>query len=65
MIPIDPPTSSLMPVPPPFTRHFAALAADYDVALCDVWGVVVLECPKVEHLRAVAEVDSQEIALGP
>jgi HAD superfamily hydrolase (TIGR01459 family) len=25
---------------PPFTDHFAALASDYDVALCDVWGVV-------------------------
>ncbi len=25
---------------PPFTRHFAALASHYDVALCDVWGVV-------------------------
>jgi HAD superfamily hydrolase (TIGR01459 family) len=26
--------------PPPFTRHFSALAPDYDVVLCDVWGVV-------------------------
>jgi len=26
--------------PPPFTRHFAALAPDYDVLFCDVWGVV-------------------------
>jgi HAD superfamily hydrolase (TIGR01459 family) len=25
---------------PPFTTHFAALAAAYDVVLCDVWGVV-------------------------
>jgi len=25
---------------PPFTRHFATLAPDYDVLLCDVWGVV-------------------------
>lgn len=24
----------------PFTRHFATLAAGYDVVLCDVWGVV-------------------------
>ncbi len=24
----------------PFIRHLAALAADYDVVLCDVWGVV-------------------------
>jgi HAD superfamily hydrolase (TIGR01459 family) len=27
-------------VSPPFTAHFATLAGDYDVALCDVWGVV-------------------------
>ena len=27
-------------VPPPFIAHFATLAGDYDVALCDVWGVV-------------------------
>src|SRR5215472_16009062 len=25
---------------PPFTSHFATLASDYDVVLCDVWGVV-------------------------
>jgi HAD superfamily hydrolase (TIGR01459 family) len=25
---------------PPFTTHFATLAPDYDVVLCDVWGVV-------------------------
>jgi len=25
---------------PPFTSHFASLARGYDVALCDVWGVV-------------------------
>jgi HAD superfamily hydrolase (TIGR01459 family) len=25
---------------PPFTPHFASLASAYDVALCDVWGVV-------------------------
>jgi len=25
---------------PPFTPHFATLARGYDVALCDVWGVV-------------------------
>jgi HAD superfamily hydrolase (TIGR01459 family) len=25
---------------PPFTPHFSSLAAAYDVALCDVWGVV-------------------------
>jgi len=25
---------------PPFTSHFATLARAYDVALCDVWGVV-------------------------
>ena len=25
---------------PPFTQHFSTLAPDYDVALCDVWGVV-------------------------
>jgi HAD superfamily hydrolase (TIGR01459 family) len=25
---------------PPFTEHFATLAPDYDVVLCDVWGVV-------------------------
>src|SRR6266436_6902401 len=31
----------LMPVVlPPFTSHFASLAGGYDVALCDVWGVV-------------------------
>ncbi|HYZ45349.1 MAG TPA: TIGR01459 family HAD-type hydrolase [Xanthobacteraceae bacterium] len=27
-------------VPPPFIAHFAPFAGDYDVALCDVWGVV-------------------------
>jgi HAD superfamily hydrolase (TIGR01459 family) len=27
-------------VPPSFTPHFATLAGDYDVVLCDVWGVV-------------------------
>jgi HAD superfamily hydrolase (TIGR01459 family) len=32
---ITPPTS-----PPPFSRHFAELAAGYDVLLSDVWGVV-------------------------
>ncbi len=25
---------------PPLIPHFAALAPDYDVLLCDVWGVV-------------------------
>jgi HAD superfamily hydrolase (TIGR01459 family) len=25
---------------PPLIQHFSALAADYDVVLCDVWGVV-------------------------
>jgi HAD superfamily hydrolase (TIGR01459 family) len=25
---------------PPFTAHFSTLAPDYDVVLCDVWGVV-------------------------
>ncbi len=33
----------LHPMPvvlPPFTSHFASLARGYDVALCDVWGVV-------------------------
>jgi HAD superfamily hydrolase (TIGR01459 family) len=25
---------------PPFTPHFSTLAPDYDVVLCDVWGVV-------------------------
>ncbi len=25
---------------PPFTTHFSTLASDYDVVLCDVWGVV-------------------------
>src|SRR6266705_3428749 len=40
------PTSALRPlnpmsvVLPSFTRHFATLAGDYDVVLCDVWGVV-------------------------
>jgi HAD superfamily hydrolase (TIGR01459 family) len=29
-----------MPPPPTFTRHFSELASAYDVALCDVWGVV-------------------------
>jgi HAD superfamily hydrolase (TIGR01459 family) len=30
-----------MAVPsPPLIRHFSAMARDYDVALCDVWGVV-------------------------
>jgi HAD superfamily hydrolase (TIGR01459 family) len=29
-----------MSVPPPFSEHFATLAAGYDVVLCDVWGVV-------------------------
>src|SRR5205823_13475408 len=31
---------SLMFIPPPFIRHFSALAPRYDVVLCDVWGVV-------------------------
>jgi len=26
--------------PPPFLSHFSTIAADYDVVLCDVWGVV-------------------------
>jgi HAD superfamily hydrolase (TIGR01459 family) len=26
--------------PPPFLLHFSTIAADYDVVLCDVWGVV-------------------------
>ena len=25
---------------PPLIPHFSVLAADYDVFLCDVWGVV-------------------------
>jgi HAD superfamily hydrolase (TIGR01459 family) len=29
-----------MSASPPLTHHFAALAPDYDIALCDVWGVV-------------------------
>jgi len=29
-----------MPAPPPLLPHFSALAPDYDVLLCDVWGVV-------------------------
>ncbi len=28
------------PLTPPLTPHFATLASDYDVLLCDVWGVV-------------------------
>jgi HAD superfamily hydrolase (TIGR01459 family) len=31
---------SMSVVLPPFTTHFATLAGDYDVAFCDVWGVV-------------------------
>src|SRR5215470_20213490 len=27
-------------VPPTFTEHFEALAPQYDVVLCDVWGVI-------------------------
>src|SRR5437660_12826706 len=35
------PARTFMPVSlPPLTSHFAPLAADYDVVLCDVWGVV-------------------------
>jgi HAD superfamily hydrolase (TIGR01459 family) len=30
----------MSPVPPAFTQHFSMLAPDYDVVLCDVWGVV-------------------------
>jgi HAD superfamily hydrolase (TIGR01459 family) len=30
----------LSPTLPAFTNHFSTLAAGYDVALCDVWGVV-------------------------
>src|SRR6266480_3296731 len=30
----------MLVVLPPFIAHFATLAGDYDVALCDVWGVV-------------------------
>jgi HAD superfamily hydrolase (TIGR01459 family) len=31
---------SFMSASPPLTHHFAALAPEYDIALCDVWGVV-------------------------
>jgi HAD superfamily hydrolase (TIGR01459 family) len=39
-----------MIVSPPFTRHFSELAAQYDVVLCDVWGVV--------HNGAAATIES-------
>ena len=35
-----PPADPMSVVLPSFTPHFAALAGDYDVVLCDVWGVV-------------------------
>src|SRR5262249_3101056 len=35
-----PPAAPMPVVPPSFTPNFAALAGDYDVVLCDVWGVV-------------------------
>src|SRR5262249_48684352 len=34
------PSSDLMPATPSFIEHFAPVARDYDVVLCDVWGVV-------------------------
>src|SRR5215831_9211700 len=34
------PPDPMSVVLPSFTRHFATLAGDYDVVLCDVWGVV-------------------------
>src|SRR5262249_43856203 len=34
------PADPMSIVLPSFTRHFATLAGDYDVVLCDVWGVV-------------------------
>ena len=40
---------------PPFTAHFATLASDYDVVLCDVWGVVhngVAAAPEAGHALA-------------
>ena len=44
---------------PPFTPHFATLAAAYDVVLCDVWGVVhnsivafADACTALERFRA-------------
>ena len=36
VLPADP----MSVVLPSFTPHFATLAGDYDVVLCDVWGVV-------------------------
>ena len=48
-----------MLVPPPFTRHFSALAPRYDVVLCDVWGVVhngaaatIESCDALAHYRS-------------
>src|SRR5262249_57842232 len=35
-----PPADPMSIVLPSFTPHFATLAGDYDVVLCDVWGVV-------------------------
>ena len=35
-----PPADPMSVVLPSFTPHFATLAGDYDVVLCDVWGVV-------------------------
>ena len=38
---LAPATLTFMPAtPPPFLSHFSTIAADYDVVLCDVWGVV-------------------------
>ena len=34
------PPAAIMTALPPLIPHFAALAPDYDVLLCDVWGVV-------------------------
>ena len=34
------PHTSLMPAPPRFVRGLGEMAQDYDVILCDVWGVV-------------------------
>src|SRR5262245_43100762 len=48
------------PSPPPFSLHFAPLAAGYDVLLSDVWGVVHTGvAATVESCRALIQFRQQ------
>src|SRR6516165_8222439 len=63
-----PPADPMSVVLPSFTPHFATLAGDYDVVLCDVWGVVhngVASSGDVTRALIAARAGARVFHIGP